>query len=88
MPVNEKSSPVPLSATTCGPPDALVTMFRVAVRAPAAEGVKDTARPQLDPAPSDPEHWFCKEKSPAFGPASVMLLMASGVFPEFVSCSD
>jgi len=63
-------------------------MLRVAVRAPLAEGVKDTARPQLNPAPSDPEHWFCKEKSPAFGPDRVMLLIARIAFPEFVRFSD
>ena len=44
--------------------------------------------PQLVPEVSDPPHWFCNEKSAAFGPDTVTPLMLSVALPELLRVND
>ena len=88
MEASEKSAPVPVSETDCGELPALLAMFKIAERVPAADGANETTMPQLDPAASDALHWFCNEKSTAFGPDTVTPLTVSGALPALVSVTD
>src|SRR5262249_5360616 len=56
----------------------------VALRGPAAVGVKLALIVQLALGASDVPHVLLCAKSPAFGPVRVMLLMASTALPIFV----
>lgn len=66
----------------------MVARFRVAVRLPAAVGVKDTNIPQLIPVARNALHWFCREKSLAFGPDTVTPVMVSVALPGLLSVND
>ena len=80
--------PVPVAVSVCGLPAALSVMVSVALRAPAAVGLKVTLKVQLAPAASvagSVPQVFVWAKSPAFAPPMVMLLMVSVPVPGFVS---
>src|SRR5262249_29531247 len=68
-------TPVPDSATVCGEPVALSVMVSVAVRAPAASGVKVGKIPQEAPEFNVAGQLLVCAKSPALAPVKVMLLM-------------
>jgi hypothetical protein len=76
--------PVPLRSTFCVPPGALSAIVRLALRAPPAAGVKVTLAAQLAPTASVVPQVFVWEKSPAFVPVTLTLLMASKETPELV----
>src|SRR5208283_4056652 len=84
----EKSAPAPVSTTDGGWVAALVTSLSVAVRVPAALGVKETVMPQLAPAASDSPHWLCNKKSAAFGPDTETPLMLSVASPALLKVND
>ncbi len=83
--------PVPLSATVVGEFAALWTMPRVALRAPAAAGVKVTGSVQellaatLPPAPQLPP--AARANSLALLPVMLRLLSTSGAVPVLLSVS-
>jgi hypothetical protein len=63
--VKTEVMPVPLSATVCGLPAALSSIFTDAVRLPAAEGLKVTLAVQLAPGASELPHVLVTTKSKA-----------------------
>jgi hypothetical protein len=72
----------------CGLPAALSLILTLALRAPAAEGVKSTRIVQLAPAASVLEasgHVVVSAKSAAFVPVTLILLIVSAAVPELVS---
>ena len=80
--VTTGSVPVPVRVTDCGLPTALSATLTVALRLPAAEGVKATFTVHEFPGVTvppvlgqDPE--LSSEKSVAFVPVSVMPVMLS-----------
>ena len=84
-------TPVPLSVTLCGLPAALSLIVTLAPRLPLADGVKVTLIVQLAPAASVlglmGQVLVCA-KSPAFVPATVMLVIVRAAVPLFVSVTD
>ena len=80
-------APLPLRATVCGLPLALSVMLTLALRVPVAVGVKVTLMVQVLPAArvlgllGQVLVWA---KSPAFVPASPMLLMVRSAVPLFL----
>lgn len=84
-------APVPLSATWCGLPDALSVTLTLAVRVPAAVGVKVVDTAQEAPAASVlglSGHVVVRAKSPAFAPVSEMPVIVSAALPVFFSVAD
>src|SRR5262245_40565913 len=79
-------APVPLSATGPGPPDALLAIVTVALRAPRRVGMKVTdavhEAPGFNEAPLQP--FGQMEKSPGFVPPRVSDEMTSGALPVLV----
>jgi hypothetical protein len=67
--------PVPVRATACGLPGALSEMETEAVRGPLAVGRKVVLIVQLAPAPSVVPQVVVREKSAAFVPVIVMLVI-------------
>ena len=84
----EKSVPVPVSETVCGPPDALSVIVTEAVRLPVADGVNVTLMEQFAFTASVAllagQVLVCA-KSLAFVPVTAMLEIVRGAVPEFVS---
>jgi hypothetical protein len=78
------TAPVPLKLTVCGLLLALSVMVRVALRAPAAAGVKLTVIGQVPPAATLAPQVFVWPKSPMFVPVIAMLEMASVAVPVLV----
>ncbi len=77
--------PVPVRLTVWGLPLALSLIDRVALRVPAAVGVKVTLMAQFAPAATlDPQVFVC-EKSPGLVPPIAMLLIANAPVPVFAS---
>jgi len=79
------TAPVPLKLTVCGLLLALSVMVRVALREPAAAGVKVTVIGQLPPDATLAPQVFVWEKSPMFVPVMVMPEMASVAVPVLLS---
>src|SRR5207245_7501265 len=69
------TAPVPDSATDCGLPVALSVIVTAPTRLPAAVGVKVTLIVQLAPPATLDPHVFVSEKSPAFVPVILMLVI-------------
>ena len=79
---------VPVSATVCVAPAALPALsvtVRVALRLPAAPGVKVTKIVQFEPAATLPAQVLVWAKSPAFVPLMVMLEIVSAPVPALLS---
>jgi hypothetical protein len=81
---NEKSCPVPLSATLWGLPAALSEMLNVPVLVPPAVGLKVTEMEQLAPALTLAPQVLVWEKSPL----AVMPEMVNEELPAFVNVTD
>src|SRR5271157_1291853 len=79
------TAPVPLKLTVCGLLLALSVMVRVALREPAAAGVKLTVIVQFPPELTLAPQVFVWEKSPMFVPVMVMPEMASVAVPVLLS---
>ena len=77
------ASPVPVSATVCGLPEALSVVVRVPVRVPEAVGVKVTVTTHsaraLSVAPAPPQLFDC-----AKSPEVAIPVIESGLLPVFV----
>ena len=81
--------PEPESATSCGLPLAESEMVSVAVRDPAAVGMKRMPMLQLlDPGMFDPQALLAIEKSPGFVPAIVTLAREIVVVPSLCNVTD
>jgi len=82
------AAPVPVTETLCGLPGALSAIVTVAVRVPTPVGVKVTEIEQVAftarVAGAIGQLFDCAY-SPAFAPATAMLLMVSGPVPVFWS---
>ena len=78
----EKSCPVPMSVTVCGPPNASSVIVRVLVLVPLAIGSKKTPIEQLEP----PSLRILPQalRTPKSAELVVMLVMCSKAFPVFV----
>jgi hypothetical protein len=79
-------APVPLNATVCGLPVAESAKLRVALRVPAADGLKTTEAEQFPAAARLVPHDLLEMlKSPAFAPViAILLIMIEDAVP-FVS---
>jgi hypothetical protein len=73
--------PVPERLTVCGLPLALSVMLTEAVRLPLADGVNVTLIGQLPPAAAELPQVLVSEKSLAFVPVTVMLVMLKAALP-------
>jgi hypothetical protein len=80
--VNEKSCPVPLSATVCGLPGALSLIVNVPDLVPLVVGSKKTPIAQLEPTATVFPQAFRVPKSVAL---VVTLVMLSGALPLFIT---
>lgn len=80
--------PVPVKLTVCGLPIPESAILRVAVRLPAATGVKTTLTAQFAPAASVPEHVVVSEKSDELAPVIVIPVKVREVSPLFVTVTD
>ena len=83
-----KSPPPPINETTCGLLGALSVTVKLAVRVPAAEGVKVTLIVQDNPTPKVAPQLLLWEKSVLFVPVTPMLMPVMVALPEFVSKTD
>jgi hypothetical protein len=78
-------SPVPVKLADCGLPGAVSVTARLAVRDPAAFGVKVTLAVQLPPAGKELPQLFVCVKSELSAPVTPILLMLMDAFPVFTS---
>lgn len=83
-----KSAPPPINATICGLLGALSITVKVAVRVPAAAGVKITLIVQDNPTARVAPQLLFWEKSVLFVPVTPMLMPVKGAVPVFVSKTD
>jgi hypothetical protein len=81
-------TPVPVRGTVCGLPTALSARERLALRAPAADGVNITLMAQLAPALRLEPQVLVSAKSAAFAPVTVTLVSDIVELPVFVSVTD
>ena len=85
------AAPVPVRPTLCGLPAASSPMLTLALRAPAADGLKVTATEQVAPAASvagASGQVLVAVKSAAFAPTTPTLLIVSGPVPVFFTTDD
>jgi hypothetical protein len=85
------AAPVPVSDTLCGLPAASSPIWMLAVRVPAALGVKVVEIVQAALTASVEGlngHVFVWAKSPAFAPLTPTLEIVKGAVPELVSVTD
>lgn len=80
--------PVPLSATVCGEPLAVSATLRVAFRAAAEAGLKDTKTPQLAPAASVAPHECNCRNDVGLVPAIVIELRVTDRVPVFFTVTS
>ena len=76
---------MPLRLTVCGLSGALSVMLTEAVRLPLADGVNVTLIVQLPPAATELPQVSVSEKSLAFMPVTVMLVMLRAPLPVLFS---
>jgi hypothetical protein len=82
-------SPVPEREMCWGLLESLSVKVSVAVRAPVAVGLKETATVQLEEAASAEPHVFWEiKKSPGFVPVRPMLLIVTALVPLLVRVAD
>ena len=78
------AAPVPFSWTSCGEPAELSVIVKVALRLPAAAGVKDTTTVQVASAARLAPQLLTMLKSPEFVPPTAMEAIDSAKLPLFV----
>src|SRR3989442_13492253 len=79
----------PVSVRACGLPGALLLIVSVAVRLPAAAGVKMRVTVRLSPGPSvTPVRSALRAKSAALVPAMAALTIVRGAVPGLLRVSD
>jgi hypothetical protein len=86
--LTEEAVPLPVKPTFCVLPATLPLLSvttSVALRLPAAAGVKVTLIEQLAPAATELPHVLLSGKSQGFAPVTTKLLMPKAEFPLFVS---
>jgi len=81
-------APVPERLTVCGLALALSAIFRVAVAAPLAEGVKVTLITQLAPAATELAQVLVSIKSLALAPETPRLAILKAALPELLRVTD
>jgi hypothetical protein len=79
------ATPMPVRAIFWGEPDALSVTVSVAVRVPAAEGVKVTESSQFEPTATLLPQVLVTPKSAALLPVREILSIVSAAVPEFES---